>query len=97
MLFITSFFAKESLPLTGWNMGSFIVLIIAGFANMAMLFLTNYGFEKVETIIASNILTLEMFFGVLFGFLFFQEIPGLKDVVGGLLILFSVVQMNKLE
>lgn len=97
MLFLTSFFAKESLPLTGWNAGSIMVLIIAGFANMAMLFLTNYGFEKVETIIASNILTLEMFFGVLFGFLFFKEVPGFKDVVGGVLILFSVIQMNKLE
>lgn len=97
MLFITSFFAKEGLPQTGWNSSSFLVVIIAGAANTLMIFLTNYGFEKVSTIIASNILTMEMFFAVIFGFMFFREVPTFKDVVGGLLILFSVIQMNKLE
>jgi len=62
-----------------------------------MIFFTNYGFEHVKTSIASNILTLEMFFAVLIGFLFFREIPSLKEIFGGVLILFSVIQMNKLE
>ncbi len=97
MLFFTSFFAKESLPLTGWSATSILIVIIAGLANTIMIFLTNYGFEKIQTVIAANILTLEMFFAVIFGFLFFREIPSAKDVIGAVLILFSVIQMNKLE
>lgn len=97
MLFFTSFFAKESLPLTGWNTGSMLIVIIAGLANTIMIFLTNYGFEKIQTVIAANILTLEMFFAVLIGLMFYREIPSLKEIFGGVLISFSVIQMNKLE
>jgi len=97
MLFFTSFFVKESLPFIGWSTNTIIVLITAGIANIIMIFLTNYGFEKIQTVVASNILTLEMFFAVLIGFLFFREIPSLKEMLGGVLILFSVIQMNKLE
>ena len=97
MLFFTSFFVKESLPFIGWSTNTIIVLITAGIANIIMIFLTNYGFEKIQTVVASNILTLEMFFAVLIGFLFFREIPSLKEIFGGVLILFSVIQMNKLE
>lgn len=97
MLFISSFFAKESLPVTGWSPFMVVILLISGLSNMIMIFLTNYGFEKVSTITASNILTMEMFFAVIFGFLFFREIPGLRETLGGIVILFSVIQMNKLE
>lgn len=97
MLFFTSFFAKESLPLTGWSTGSMLIVIIAGLANTIMIFLTNYGFEKIQTVIAANILTLEMFFAVLIGLMFYREIPSLKEIFGGVLISFSVIQMNKLE
>lgn len=97
MLFIGSFFAKESLPATGWSPFMVAILFVAGLSNMIMIFLTNYGFEKVSTITASNILTMEMFFAVIFGFLFFREIPGIRETIGGIVILFSVIQMNKLE
>jgi drug/metabolite transporter (DMT)-like permease len=97
MLFFTSLFNKEGLPMSGWNINIILILFVAGLANTIIIFLTNYGFEKIQTIIASNILTLEMFFAVIFGFLFFKEIPNYKDVIGGLLILISVFQMNKLK
>lgn len=97
MLFFISLFSKEGLPTLGWNTNNILILFVAGLANTIIIFLTNYGFEKIQTIIASNILTLEMFFAVIFGFLFFKEIPNYKDVIGGLLILISVFQMNKLK
>ncbi len=61
------------------------------------IFFTNYGFEQIKTSIASNILTLEMFFAVLIGLVIYQEVPSLKEIIGGVLILFSVIQMNRLE
>ena len=97
LLFATSLLSKEGLATNNWNWTIFLVVVIAGFLNVMMVFFTNFGFEHVKTSIASNILTLEMFFAVLIGFLFFREIPSLKEIFGGVLILFSVVQMNKLE
>jgi len=51
----------------------------------------------VEAVLASNILTLESFFAIFFGFIFFREVPALKELLGGLIIIISVVTMNVLE
>ncbi|MEK7597093.1 MAG: DMT family transporter [Patescibacteria group bacterium] len=96
-MFITSLFMKEGLPINNWNWNGFFIVSIAGLANVLMIFFTNYGFEHIKTSIAANILTLEMFFAVLIGLMFYREIPNLKEIFGGILILFSVIQMNKLE
>ncbi len=96
-IFIASIFVKEGLPVNNWNGNVFIIILLSGLANVLMIFFTNYGFEHVKTSIASNILTLEMFFAVLIGLLIYKEIPGFKETLGGALILFSVIQMNKLE
>jgi len=96
-LIITSFFVGEGIPTTNWNLSILFIVIIAGLFNTLNIWLTNYGFEKVQTSLAANILTLEMLFAVIFGFLFYREVPGIKDVVGGILILFSVIKMNQLE
>ncbi|KKP67475.1 MAG: hypothetical protein UR68_C0010G0009 [Candidatus Roizmanbacteria bacterium GW2011_GWA2_35_19] len=96
-ILISSFLVKEGLPLSNWSYGVVFMIILSGLANVLMIFFTNYGFEHVKTSIASNILTLEMFFAVIFGFLIFKEIPTVKEIFGGALILFSVIKMNKLE
>ncbi|MEK7522472.1 MAG: EamA family transporter, partial [Patescibacteria group bacterium] len=77
----------------------FILLVVlgAGVFNVGNLFLTNYGLERVEAVLASNLFALELIFALLIGFLFYRELPNLKEIFGGVLILFSVVQMNKLE
>lgn len=94
---IGSLIFKEGLPLNNWNANILLMVIIAGVVNILLVLFTNYGFEKVQTSIASNILTLEMFFAVILGFMFYREIPTAKDMLGGIFILFSVFQMNKLE
>jgi len=96
-ILIVSLLTQEGLPINNWNGSVFLIILLSGLANVLMIFFTNYGFEHVKTSIASNILTLEMFFAVLIGLAFYLEIPSLKETLGGILILFSVIQMNKLE
>lgn len=74
-----------------------LVLVGAGLLNVASIFLTNYGFAYVEAALANNIIALESFFAVLFGFIFFGEILTIQTLIGGLLILSSVVFLNKEE
>jgi len=96
-IFITSLFFKEGLPLNNWNINVFLIILLSGLANVLMIFFTNYGFEHIKTSIAANILTLEMFFAVLIGLIIYQEVPSIKEIIGGVFILLSVIQMNKLE
>lgn len=96
-IFLTSIFFGEGLPLSSWTPFLFIIVLGAGVFNLANLLLTNYGFARVEAVLAGNILSLESIFAVLIGFLFFNELPNLKELIGGTLILFSVIQMNKIE
>lgn len=98
MVFIGSFFMGEGIPkLTNFSLGVITAIFFGGLMNILIINLTNLGFEKIETSLAANILTLEMIFAVIFGFIFFKEISTVKELIGGLLILFSVIQMNKLE
>jgi len=98
MVLIGSFLAGEGIPTKlSFTPGVILAIFLGGLFNVLIINFTNYGFEKIKTSIASNILTLEMFFAVIFGFLFYKEIPSTKELIGALLILLSVIQMNKLE
>jgi len=96
-ILFTSISLKEGLPFNNWSYFILLVVFGAGVFNVGNLFLTNYGFERVKAVLASNLLALELIFALLIGFLFYRELPNLKEIFGGALILFSVVQMNKLE
>ena len=96
-LLVGSLFFKEGLPLHGWTWISIGALIISGLFNVAMLFLMNYGFANVKPLLASNLLTLEAFFAIILGFLLYKEIPNIKDILGGGLIIAAVIGMNYLE
>lgn len=92
-----SLLTREGLPVNNWGVNVILIVLLSGLANVLMIFFTNYGFEHVKTSIASNILTLEMFFAVLIGLLFYREVTNIKEIIGGALILFSVIQMNKFQ
>lgn len=97
VVFIVSLLKGDGLPVTGWTTGLLFAVLGAGCFNIANVFLTNYGFEKVEAVLASNILTLESFFAVILGFLVYREVPLLKELAGGIIIVASVIGMNELE
>ncbi|PIZ65360.1 hypothetical protein COY15_03370 [Candidatus Roizmanbacteria bacterium CG_4_10_14_0_2_um_filter_39_12] len=97
LLLITSLLFGEGLPLTGWSNGLIVAIIGAGIFNIINLLLSNYGFQKVEAIFASNILTLESVFAIVLGLLFYKEVPIARELAGGAIIALSVIGMNWVE
>ena len=97
-LFITSLIMGEGLPsLSQFTPVVITVIFIASIFNLLNLFLTNYGFGKVKTAVAGNILTLEALFAFLYGVVLFKEPIVAKEVFGGILIIISVLLVNKSE
>lgn len=96
-VFVVSLLKGDGLPVSGWHWGLLFAVVGAGIFNILNVFLTNYGFQKVEAVIASNILSLESVFAIALGFLFYKEVPIPKEIIGGVIITVSVISMNKLE
>lgn len=93
----TSFIQGEKLPISGWGIGVISAFLITGLFNAINIFLINYGFKRVDNVLASNILTLEAIFALVMAFIFYHEFPSFKELMGGLLIIGSVLFMNRLE
>lgn len=87
----------QGLASASWSFTLLGIILLAGVFNAVNLFLTNYGFAKVEAILAGNILMLESVFGLSIGILFYREIPVVREMIGGLLILVSVWRMNRIR
>ena len=96
-IFFVSLFLREGLPINNWTPFLLLIVLGAGIFNLGNLLLTNYGFARVEAVLASNILALESVFAIIISLIFYKEVSNLKEIIGGILILFSVIQMNKLE
>lgn len=73
------------------------MLLLSALFNVVNLYLTNYGFQHVKAAVAGNILVLEVVFALLYGFLLFNEMPTLRESIGGLLIVASIYLVNKNE
>lgn len=98
LLFLMALITRQDVPqLQTFGVATVSVIIVAGILNIASVFLINYGFKYVESFLASNIISLESFFAVIFGFIFYREIPTIQAFLGGLLIIVSVVLLNKEE
>lgn len=98
LLFLLSLFFIEGLPsMQSFSIITIAVILGAGLFNVANLWLTNYGFKHVEAVLAGNILSLEVVFALLLGLIFYREIPSIKELIGGSIIVFSVYRMNKLN
>jgi len=92
-----SFVFGEGVPSAHWSWMLLATVLVAGAFNTANMFLSNFGFEHVEAVLASNILTLESAFAVALGFFVFREVPVMQELMGGVLIVASVFWMNSLE
>ena len=97
LLIITSFFVGEGLPKVTWSPPLLKVIFGAGLFNVTNLLLANYGFQKVDAVSAGNILMLESLFAIILGFIFYQEIPTIIELVGGIVIVVSVFGINKTQ
>lgn len=98
LLIISLFVLHEPLPnIDSITLPVIGMLALAAIFNVFNLLLTNYGFEKVEVITAGNILTLETVFALLIGIFLYGEIPILREFIGGLIIIWSVWRLNKLQ
>lgn len=97
MLFVASIMFGEALFLPKWNSGPMAVLVLGGFILIVSLFLVNYGFAHLSAVFGNNILNLEAVFGILFGFFLYQEVSTARELIGGILIIISVIKMNQLD
>lgn len=68
--------------------------VAAGALNVLNLLLINYAFEHVDPVRAGNLLTLEIVWGLLFGLVFYGQVPSLREAGGGVVIVCCAVGMN---
>jgi drug/metabolite transporter (DMT)-like permease len=96
-IFIISLFNGDGFPLANWSSIVVIAIIIGGFVNVGISFLLNYGLHRVDAVLSNNIMALESIFAVMFGLILFAEVPGIKEILGGILIIASVYFMYRPE
>lgn len=94
---VASLFAGERLTFINWNFNLVLVLIIGGFIMIANIFLSNYGFSRISPVFGNNILNMEVVFAFMFGYLFYGEVISVRELLGGILIMISVVKMNQMK
>ena len=87
----------EGLPMQGWYLGIILALLLGGLLNAGVSFLMNYGFARLDAVLASNLIALDPVFASFFAFLVFKELPIPKEVVGGIVIIISAIMMDRLE
>lgn len=94
---IVSLLNGEGFPLTNWTINITVILILAGFINTGISYFVNYGLKRVDAVLSSNIMSLEPVFASIFALFIFSEVPMMKELIGGLLIIISVFVLHKLE
>lgn len=95
--FFISFTLIKDYGSINWTVSLVLAVLLIGFINIVNLYLINFGFANVPPVLTSNILTLEALFGLILALIFYKEIPTLKELIGGVVIITSVIQMNRLE
>lgn len=93
-VFMFSMFLGEGAPPLDGSWTLWLAILLGGIFNVANVFLVNYGFQHVDAVRGGNLLTLESAWGVLFGFLFYSEFPTWLGLLGGVIIVGSVIGMN---
>lgn len=97
MVFVASVFTGDKVTVPYIDGTLALMLLLGGFIMIANIFFSNYGFLRLSPVLGNNILNLEAVFAIIFGFLFFREMINIKEFVGGLLIILSVIKINQLK
>ncbi|MCM6772491.1 DMT family transporter [Nocardia sp. CDC159] len=82
----------ELSPVVLWG-----AIAVAGALSVLNVFLINYGFDRVDSVKAGNLMTVECVWGLLFGLAFYQQIPTMNGLVGGALIVGFAIGLNAAE
>ena len=96
MVFI-SLITRESLPIHGWNGTIAFVLLLGGLFNAALSFLLNYSFARVDAVLASNVISLQTLFALIFAYIVFREVPLPRELLGGVVILAGAILLHRYE
>lgn len=94
LVFLTSFIIGEDISNINWNTNLVIVIVFAGLFNGIFVLMANYGFSRVDSILANNILATQSIFGLAIGVILYREMIGVKEIVGGTLIISSIILFN---
>lgn len=97
LIFIMSLLSGENIHSINWNISLISVIFLAGLFNGVFVLMANYGFSRVNSILANNILAAQSVFGVIIGFALYQESITIKEVIGGTLIIISILLFNKIK
>ncbi len=83
---ITNFFTVDTKIL--------VVILAASLCFILLGILTSYGFEHIEAIVANNLLILSSVFGLVIGIIFYNEVPTIMGLIGGILVIVSAFLIN---
>ena len=96
-IFIGSLLKGEGLTATNLQVETVLILVLGGFLNAGVGYLMNYGFSRVDAVLANNLIALEPIFATFLAFLVFSEVPILKEILGGTLIILSAILLHRTE
>ncbi len=90
---ILIFFSGQSLTpnvsLTSWGVG-----LLFGILLFTVNYLLSYGFQHFDLNLGTIIVSAELLFASLFGYLTFGETPLVNELIGGLLIICAIITAN---
>jgi drug/metabolite transporter (DMT)-like permease len=78
-----------TLPPPAWLIAAFF-----GFCLVTVNYLLLVGFQNFDVSLGSIVLSLELLFATVFGFVILHEVPSSRQLLGGVLILFANVMPN---
>lgn len=73
------------------SVGAMIAMVLYAIASIAFGKLLLHGFSHFDVNVGGVILAMQIFFGMLLGFIFFHEVPSLNELAGSVLIFLAVV------
>lgn len=97
ILFVGSLFLGEGLPsLENLAAGPALFAIgMSGLLNAIGLVVINYAMGNIDIVLANNIFALQPVFGVLVGVFYYREVTTIWDIIGGVIIVGSLLGMNQ--
>lgn len=91
---VASVIFGDGLPINNWSVGTLSVLIFGGLTMAAAAFFMNYGFARASAVVGGVLTSLDPLITTVLAFILFKEIPTMRELSGGLIILASAVGIN---